>query len=110
MTHEKPAWARWGTQTQLAVQNFLISGMRIDRHLIRALASIKAEAALVNEQLGVAGLDHATAQAIHEAANAVAAGAHDDQFPVDVFQTGSGTSSNMNANEVIASLATETLE
>jgi fumarate hydratase class II len=105
----KPEWARWGTQTQLAVENFPISGLRIDRHLIRALAAIKAEAVLVNERLGVRGIDHDTAHAIHNAANAVAAGAHDEQFPVDVFQTGSGTSSNMNANEVIASLASEML-
>src|SRR5690242_1958589 len=97
-THDRPPWARWGTQTQLAVQNFPISGLRIDRHLIRAHAAIKAEAARVNERLGVAGIDHAMAQAIHDTANAVAAGAHDNQFPVDVFQTGSGTSSNMNAN------------
>ncbi len=106
--HARPDWARWGTQTQLAVQNFPISGLRIERHLIRALASIKAEAALVNEQLGV--LDHDVARAIHDAANAVAAGMYDDQFPVDVFQTGSGTSSNMNANEVIASFAGEALD
>jgi fumarate hydratase, class II len=103
--HARPPWARWGTQTQLAVQNFPISGLRIDRHLVRALAAVKSEAALVNERLGV--LDHETARAIHDAANEVASGMHDDQFPVDVFQTGSGTSSNMNANEVIASLASE---
>ena len=60
--HARPEWARWGTQTQLAVQNFPISGLRIDRHLIRALAAIKAEAALVNERLGV--LDAPTARAI----------------------------------------------
>jgi fumarate hydratase class II len=105
--HARPEWARWGTQTQLAVQNFPISGLRIDRHLIRSLAAIKAEAALVNARLGV--IDESVARAIHESANAVASGLYDDQFPVDVFQTGSGTSSNMNANEVIASLATETL-
>ncbi len=106
---ELPPGARWGKQTELAVANFPISGLRIDRHLIRALATIKAEAALVNEQLGVAGLDHDIAVAIHAAALAVAEGRYDDQFPVDVFQTGSGTSSNMNANEVIASFAADAI-
>ena len=95
-----PADALWGAQTQRAVQNFPISGERLPRDLIGALASIKGAAATVNGQLGV--LDADMAAAIHDAAAEVARGDHDDQFPVDVFQTGSGTSSNMNANEVIA--------
>jgi fumarate hydratase, class II len=102
-----PADALWGAQTQRAVQNFPISGERIDSHLIAALALVKGAAAVVNGQLGV--LDTDMAAAIADAAAEVARGEHDDQFPVDVFQTGSGTSSNMNANEVIAALATKRL-
>jgi fumarate hydratase, class II len=98
-----PAHALWGAQTQRAVQNFPVSGQRLPRELIHALASIKGAAALVNAELGV--LDTDLAEAIYEAAAEVARGEHDSQFPVDVFQTGSGTSSNMNANEVIATLA-----
>jgi fumarate hydratase, class II len=104
---EVPADALWGAQTQRAVANFQISGERISRDLIGALASIKGCAAVVNGQLGVLPDDLATA--IHDAAAEVARGRHDDQFPVDVFQTGSGTSSNMNANEVIATLASRSL-
>jgi fumarate hydratase class II len=107
---EVPATARWGAQTQRAVENFPISGRPIDRRLIRALALVKAEAALVNAgRKDVEAVDKRLGQAIHDAAESVAAGEHDDQFPVDVFQTGSGTSSNMNANEVIANLAAELL-
>jgi fumarate hydratase class II len=102
-----PADALWGAQTQRAVQNFPISGERLSRDLIWALASIKGAAAMVNAELGV--LDADMAGAIHDAAAEVARGDHDDQFPVDVFQTGSGTSSNMNANEVIAALASRRL-
>jgi len=102
-----PADARWGAQTQRAVENFPISGRTIDRELIGALASIKGAGATVNARLKVIPKEMATA--IHDAAAEVASGAHDDQFPIDVFQTGSGTSSNMNMNEVIASLATERL-
>ncbi|PLS76092.1 MAG: aspartate ammonia-lyase [Actinobacteria bacterium] len=102
-----PAEARWGAQTQRAVQNFAISGLRIDPALIAALGWIKGAAALANGRLGV--LDTEMAGAIAEAAAEVAAGRWDDQFPVDVYQTGSGTSSNMNANEVIAGLAAERL-
>ena len=102
-----PADALWGAQTQRAVRNFPVSGERIGRDLIGALASIKGCAAMVNGELGV--LDEAMAAAIHDAAAAVAVGEHDDQFPIDVFQTGSGTSSNMNANEVIAALASQRL-
>ena len=98
-----PADALWGAQTQRAVQNFPVSGERLSRDLIGALASIKGAAATVNAELGV--LDPGMAAAISDAAAEVADGRHDDQFPVDVFQTGSGTSSNMNANEVIAALA-----
>jgi fumarate hydratase, class II len=102
-----PAGALWGAQTQRAVQNFPISGERIGRNLIAALALVKGAAAVVNGQLGV--LDADMAAAIADAAAEVAGGGYDDQFPVDVFQTGSGTSSNMNANEVIAALAARRL-
>jgi fumarate hydratase class II len=102
-----PVAARWGAQTQRAVENFPISGMRIDRSLIAALAVIKAAAALVNGRLGVIEAD--VAEALHAAATQVAEGQWDDQFPTDVFQTGSGTSSNMNMNEVLANLASERL-
>ncbi len=102
-----PADALWGAQTQRAVQNFEISGEPLPGDLIGALASIKGAAAVVNGELGVLPAD--LAAAIHDAAAQVARGGHDDQFPVDVFQTGSGTSSNMNANEVIATLATRSL-
>ena len=104
---EVPADALWGAQTQRAVDNFPVSGERIGRDLIGALGSIKGAAAQVNGELGV--LDADMADAIHDAAAAVARGEHDDAFPVDVFQTGSGTSSNMNANEVIATLASRAL-
>jgi fumarate hydratase, class II len=102
-----PADAKWRAQTQRAVENFPISGQRIERAHIEALARIKAAAAKVNASLGV--LPDDMAKAIVAAAEEVAAGQWDDHFPIDVFQTGSGTSSNMNANEVIASLATEKL-
>ncbi|TDQ04190.1 class II fumarate hydratase [Labedaea rhizosphaerae] len=104
---EVPADALWRAQTQRAVQNFPISGRGLERSQIRALGLLKAAAARVNKQLGV--LDADVADAIDKAAQEVADGAHDDQFPIDVFQTGSGTSSNMNANEVIATLATRSL-
>ncbi len=95
-----PADALWGAQTQRAVQNFRISGQPMPRGFIRALGLVKAAAAEVNGGLGLLG--KTTATAIRKAALEVASGDHDAQFPVDVFQTGSGTSSNMNANEVIA--------
>ncbi len=98
-----PAEALWGAQTQRAIQNFPISGQPLPRSFIRALGLVKAAAAAVNLRLG--HLDSARADAIRAAAMAVASGEHDQAFPVDVFQTGSGTSSNMNANEVIATLA-----
>ncbi|WP_282203264.1 class II fumarate hydratase [Kitasatospora fiedleri] len=102
-----PAAAKWQAQTQRAVENFPVSGQRLERAHIAALARIKAAAATVNAGLGV--LDAETAAAIGSAADEVAEGRWDDEFPVDVFQTGSGTSSNMNANEVIATLAAERL-
>jgi fumarate hydratase class II len=102
-----PAGARWGATTQRAVENFPISGQRIDSELIHALGRIKAAAASANATLGV--LDDEAAEAIRSAALQVADGGWDDHFPIDVYQTGSGTSSNMNANEVIANLAAERL-
>jgi fumarate hydratase class II len=102
-----PAHALYRAQTQRAVDNFPVSGTRLERQHIRALAQIKAAAAVVNAELGV--LDRRLADAIAAAAGEVADGQHDEDFPVDVFQTGSGTSSNMNMNEVIASLATTRL-
>ena len=102
-----PAAALWGAQTQRAVENFPISGRGLERAQIRAFGLLKAAAARVNERLGV--LEPDMAQAIATAADEVAEGGHDEQFPIDVFQTGSGTSSNMNANEVLATLATRTL-
>ncbi|MER6775614.1 MULTISPECIES: class II fumarate hydratase [unclassified Streptomyces] len=102
-----PAHAKWRAQTQRAVENFPVSGQRLERAHIEALALVKAAAAAVNAKLGV--VDQDTADAIRSAASEVAEGRWDEHFPVDVFQTGSGTSSNMNANEVIATLAGERL-
>lgn len=102
-----PAAALYRAQTQRAVENFPISGITLERRHIEALARVKKAAARANAELGV--LDQDIAGAIITAADAVAAGTYDDHFPVDVFQTGSGTSSNMNANEVIATLATREL-
>jgi fumarate hydratase, class II len=93
----------WAAQTQRAVENFPISGRPIEPAQIRALGLVKGACARVNKDLGV--LDADLADAVAAAADEVASGAYDDQFPIDVFQTGSGTSSNMNANEVIATLA-----
>ena len=103
-----PAQALYGAQTQRAVMNYPISGLRMPRPFIRALGLIKASAAHANAALGQ--LDAALAEAIVHAATEVADGKHDVHFPVDVFQTGSGTSSNMNANEVIARLAAQRLD
>ncbi|MXW83041.1 MAG: class II fumarate hydratase [Rhodothermaceae bacterium] len=103
-----PANAVYGAQTQRAVDNFPISGQRMPRAFIRALGHIKRAAAKANADTGM--LDRSVAEAIIKAAEAVIAGDLDDQFPIDVYQTGSGTSSNMNANEVIARLATGMLE
>jgi fumarate hydratase, class II len=98
-----PVDALWRAQTQRAVQNFPISGTRLEPSHVRALALIKAAAAKANAEHGV--LPQEVADAIYAAAHDVAEGNHEHQFPVDVFQTGSGTSSNMNMNEVLASLA-----
>ncbi|MDO4710311.1 MAG: class II fumarate hydratase [Pseudomonadota bacterium] len=98
-----PANALWGAQTQRAVENFPVSGLKMHPAFIRALGMVKASAAEVNTALGL--LDEARGQAIVHAATQLAAGQHADAFPLDRFQTGSGTSTNMNANEVIAHLA-----
>ncbi|MCX2969114.1 MULTISPECIES: class II fumarate hydratase [Streptomyces] len=102
-----PADAKWRAQTQRAVENFPVSGQRLERAHIQALAHIKAAAATVNAELGV--VEQEMAAAIVAAATEVADGRWDEHFPVDVFQTGSGTSSNMNMNEVVATLASERL-
>ncbi len=104
---EVPINALYRAQTQRAVENFPISGLRLERAHIEALARVKKAAASANAELGV--LPEDVANAIIAAADEVAAGAHDEHFPVDVFQTGSGTSSNMNMNEVLATLATDRL-
>ncbi|SDK06386.1 fumarase, class II [Halovenus aranensis] len=100
-----PADAYWGAQTQRAVENFPVSDATFGRRFIRALGVVKKAAAQANDDLDL--VDEETAGHIVAAADEVIAGEHDDQFPVDIFQTGSGTSSNMNANEVIANRATE---
>ena len=102
-----PADALYRAQTQRAVENFPISGTRLERGHIEALARIKKAAALANAELGV--LSEEIAAAIVASADEVASGVHDEHFPIDVFQTGSGTSSNMNTNEVLATLATTRL-
>lgn len=102
-----PADALYRAQTQRAVDNFPISGIRFPRTFIRALGLVKGCAAAVNKDLGL--LEARIADAVLEAASEVAEGLHDEQFPIDVFQTGSGTSTNMNANEVISTLATASL-
>jgi fumarate hydratase class II len=102
---EVPADAYWGAQTQRAVENFPISDVTFGRRFVRALGIVKKGAAQANRDLDL--VEEEKAECIIEAANEVIAGEHDDQFPVDVFQTGSGTSSNMNANEVISNRATE---
>src|SRR3954469_17741957 len=102
-----PADALWGAQTQRAVQNFPISGLTMPRGFISALGLVKQAAARANTRLDLLKAD--VSAAIDAAAADVAAGKHDAHFPIDVFQTGSGTSTNMNANEVIARLATQRL-
>jgi fumarate hydratase class II len=105
-----PIDALWGAQTQRAVENFPISGRPVDERVIRALALLKGEAAKVNAGLAdVPGVDRRVANAIAAVADEIADGKHLDEFPIDAFQTGSGTSSNMNANEVIACLASARL-
>src|SRR3954465_8307483 len=95
----------WGGETSKAVENFPVSGERVPASVVHWLGRIKGAAARTNAELGL--LDSDVAERIASAADEVAEGAHDDHFPIDVFQTGSGTSSNMNANEVIANLAGE---
>lgn len=104
---EVPEAALWGASTQRAVLNFPISGITFPRRFIRALTLVKRAAAHANLQLGL--LDEAVAEAIAEAASEVAEGRHDQHFPIDIYQTGSGTSTNTNANEVIANLASRKL-
>ena len=104
---EVPSTALYGAQTQRAYQNFPVSGLRLPRRVIRALALVKKAAAEVNRDTGK--LDPKLADAIIKAAHEVAAGQHDDNFVVDIFQTGSGTSSNMNTNEVISNRAIQIL-
>src|SRR6201981_1560024 len=103
-----PADALWGAHTQRAVDNFPVSGLTMPRGFIAALALVKQAAARANRRLKL--LEPKVAEAVEAAAAEVAAGKHDAQFPIDVFQTGSGTSSNMNANEVIAALASARLK
>lgn len=102
-----PGDAYWGAQTQRAVENFPVSGLRFPRRFIAAMGMIKGEAAGINAELGVVPSE--LAEAIRQAADEVAAGELDEHFPLDIFQTGSGTSTNMNANEVIANRAIEIL-
>jgi fumarate hydratase class II len=102
-----PAEAKWQAQTQRAVENFPISGTTVERSLIAALASLKGAEALENARLKV--IDKTVAAAIAEVASEIAAGTWDAEFPIDVYQTGSGTSTNMNMNEVIATIASERL-
>src|SRR5699024_6124531 len=103
----EPANALWRAQTQRAVENFPISGSTLESKHVKALAQVKSACARANAELGV--LEQDMADAIVAAAAEVASGAHDGEFPIDVFQPGSGTSSNMNTNEVIATLATRSL-
>jgi fumarate hydratase class II len=104
---EVPANRLWGAQTQRSLQNFDISGERQPREIIRALAQVKRASATVNHALGL--LDEAKALAIIAAADEVIAGQHEDEFPLVVWQTGSGTQTNMNVNEVLANRASELL-
>src|SRR5215212_3303677 len=103
MSVQAPTEQLWGGETTKAVANFPVSGERVPAAVVRCLGRVKGAAARVNADLGL--LDAELAQRIAAAADEIASGAHDDQFPIDVFQTGSGTSTNMNANEVIATLA-----
>ena len=104
---EVPSGALYGAQTQRAVDNFSLSDWRFGRRFLKALGLVKWAAAQSNQELGL--LDEELATAIQSAAEQVVQGDHDSQFPLDIFQTGSGTSTNMNANEVIANLATRSL-
>src|SRR5436309_2081125 len=104
-TQSTPEEELWGGETAKAVENFPVSGERVPPSVVHWLGRIKAAAARTNAELGK--LDPEIAERVAAAGDEVAEGRHDEQFPIDVFQTGSGTSSNMNANEVIASLAGE---
>ncbi|MDY6780673.1 MAG: lyase family protein, partial [Halobacteria archaeon] len=104
---EVPRDALYGAQTQRAVENFPVSDLRFGRRFVRSIGLVKRAAAESNMELGL--LDEEKGEAIVEAANEVIEGEHDDEFPVDIFQTGSGTSTNMNANEVISNRASEIL-
>src|SRR3569832_2158163 len=104
---EVPAHRLWGAQTQRSLQNFAISGERQPREIIRALVQIKRSAAVVNHLMGLMSQDKAGA--IIAACDEVLAGSHDDEFPLVVWQTGSGTQTNMNVNEVLANRASELL-
>ena len=104
---EVPANRLWGAQTQRSLQNFSISGERQPREIIRALTQIKRSSAVVNHLMGL--LDDRKASAIIAAADEVLAGRHDDEFPLVVWQTGSGTQTHMNVNEVLANRASELL-
>ncbi len=106
-TMQVPRDAYWGAQTQRALENFPISGWRFPRSFLRALGLIKKAAAQTNVELGL--LEEKLGEAIAQAAEEVIAGKLDEHFPLDIFQTGSGTSTNMNANEVIANRANEIL-
>ena len=99
---QEPPTELWGGETTKAVANFPVSGERVPLPVVRWLGRIKGNAARVNAELGL--LDQELADKIAAAGDEIAAGKHDDQFPIDVFQTGSGTSSNMNVNEVISAL------
>ena len=101
-----PSQAQWGAQTQRAIENFQISDIRVPRKFISALGLVKWSAASTNEEIGL--LEKEKSIAIKAAAQDIIDGKYDSQFPVDIFQTGSGTSSNMNANEVIANIALST--
>src|SRR2546421_12151291 len=103
MSVQESSQELWGGEPRKAVANFPVSGERVPVSVVRWLGRIKGAAARVNADLGL--LDGELAARIAAAADEIAAGRHDEQFPIDVFQTGSGTSSNMNANEVIATLA-----
>lgn len=105
-----PADAKYGPQTQRAVENFPVSGVRMEPAVLHALAALKGQAAVVNaSRRDVPSVTKPIGAAIRDAAEEVMSGRWDDQFPLDVFQTGSGTSTNMNMNEVLATLATERL-
>src|ERR687887_2837226 len=105
MSVQETAQHFWGGETTKAVENFPVSGERVPVPVVRWLGRIKGAAARVNAELGL--LDAELAERIAAAGDEIAEGRHDDQFPIDVFQTGSGTSSNMNANEVMATIAGE---